>query len=742
MRYCNVIVDISAEALDRNFSYSIPDGMELKLGQRVLVPFGPRKLEGYVLGFPESVKMDESKIKAVIRPLEDYAAILPEMIDLAQWMKEKYHCTLSEALRQMIPAQRRGERVKEKTIRMAKLLIADDQIDSAIESLKRAPRQQEIIGWLRDGDMPTAEIGQSAALNQLAKKGIIELYDEETMRRPYKAIDERRMIDPVLMDAQTFAVDAICNALQQGGGRFLLHGVTGSGKTEVYIGAIRRALQLGRTAIVLVPEIALTPQMVDWFRARFGGDAAVLHSRLSAGERYDEWRRIRMGQARVAIGARSCIFAPMQNLGLVIIDEEHEHTYKSDRRPCYDAREVAQFRAQQSQAVMILGSATPSIASYMKAMPGVRPENKLTLLSLPERVMGRSLPEVEIVDMRRELAMGNKSMFSAALQRDLVDCFRQGHQAMLFINRRGHSTFVSCRACGYVERCDQCDVTLTFHQHEGLLRCHYCDQVKRPPTICPACGSPFIKYFGAGTQKIEEEVKKLFPDEKVLRMDMDTTRGKDMHEQILSAFRRGEASVLIGTQMIAKGLDFPNVTLVGVIAADMTLNLPDYRSAERTFQLVTQVAGRAGRADAPGKVVVQTYDPDHFAIDLAAKQDYRAFFQREAHNRKRGLYPPYAVIARLLVTGDDEPDVKDEADRLEAELSEFLKNEDLERDVIQMRALEAPLKKLRGETRFMVFIKLYAKSDVDKVLNFMEQQARQGSQIAKIELEINPTNML
>ncbi len=747
MRYCDVIVDISAEALDRLFSYVIPDGLTLAVGQRVLVPFGPRKLEGYVLGFRDHVDMDPAKVRAVIRTLEPYPAILPELIELAKWMKDKYHTTLSEALRQMIPAQRRGERVKEKTVRVASLTVTGDALNEAIATCSRSTRQKSVLELLKYGPIEVPRLGElvpgvSAVLSALTTKGFVDVHAEETLRTPYQAIDTRRIVDPVLTDAQQAAVDAIGAALDGGGGRFLLHGVTGSGKTEVYIGAIRHALDQGKTAIVLVPEIALTPQMVDWFRARFGGDAAVLHSRLSPGERYDEWRRIRLGDARVAIGARSCVFAPMQNLGIIIVDEEHEHTYKSDRRPCYDAREIAQFRAEQSRGVMILGSATPSIQTYMKTTAGVKPENKLSLLELNERVLGRRLPDVEIVDMRQELLRGNKSMFSASLQAELRRCLDEGHQAMLFLNRRGHSTFVSCRACGYVERCENCDVALTFHQHEGLLRCHYCDAVRVPPQKCPQCGSAFIKYFGAGTQKVEEEVHRLFPDAAVLRMDMDTTRGKDKHEEILSAFRRGEAQILIGTQMIAKGLDFPNVTLVGVVAADMTLNLPDYRSVERTFQLVTQVAGRAGRADAPGRVVVQTYDPDHFAIQLAAKQDYRAFYHQEAKNRRRGLYPPYTVIARLLVTADAEPDASREAARLEKALSGYLESENLMADVVQVRALEAPLKRIKGESRHMVFIKMYAKGAVDRVMDYMEQLARAGSEVARIELEINPTNML
>ena len=437
-----------------------------------------------------------------------------------------------------------------------------------------------------------------------------------------------RTPDPTLMPGQKRAVEELTDALEHGGGRFLLNGVTGSGKTEVYIRVIRRALELGKTAIVLVPEIALTPQMVSWLHARFGADAAVLHSRLSAGERYDEWRRIRFGEARVVIGARSAVFAPLENIGVIVVDEEHEHTYQSDKRPRYDAREIAWRRAEKHCGVLLLGSATPSISSYMRAMPGVRRENALTLIELRERVMGRPLPEVELVDMRGEFEKGNHSIFSAKLSAALRECLDAGKQAVLFINRRGHSTFVSCRACGYVVKCDQCDVSRTYHQAENVLRCHYCGREIPPPKTCPQCGSRYIKYFGAGTQKVLEEVARLFPDARTVRVDVDTTREKDAHEKLLERFRSGDANVMIGTQMIAKGLDFPHVTLVGVVAADMTLNLPDYRSVERTFQLITQVAGRAGRAEDPGRVIVQTYEPDHYGIQLAARQDYRAFYHR------------------------------------------------------------------------------------------------------------------
>ena len=499
---------------------------------------------------------------------------------------------------------------------------------------------------------------------------------------------------------------------------------------------------MGKAAIVLVPEIALTPQMVRWFHARFGADAAVLHSGLSKGERFDEWRRIRSGEARVVIGARSAIFAPAKDIGVIVVDEEHEHTYQSDKRPRYDAREVAAERAQASGAVLILGSATPSVATYMRAMPGVRSENRLTLVELTGRVMDRPLPEVEIVDMRGELEKGNHSIFSAPLQSALRRCLDEEHQAMLFINRRGYSTFVSCRACGKAVKCPNCDVTLTYHQTEDLLKCHYCGEVMRPPKTCPSCGSKYIKYFGSGTQKVEEAVRALYPDARVGRLDLDTTVRKDAHEKILEAFRAGETNVLVGTQMITKGLDFPNVTLVGVVAADMSLNLPDYRSTERTFQLITQVAGRAGRADAPGKVIVQTYDPDHYAIRLAASQDYRAFYNRESRYRRMGLYPPFTVIARIVFTAKAMNDAVQAAQEVEGKLDRFIDEIGERKNVVQMRAVEAPIGLLRGEARHQVFLKMYFKGDVRRVTERMRELAEEPRALVRAELEVNPVNLI
>ena len=740
MRYAEVIVDLSAEAVDRRFTYAVPEGLSLVPGMLVTVPFGPRTLDGFVVRLTDACALPPEKVKPVIKAVRPEPVVLSELMALADWMHDRYLCNLVDALRLMIPSELRGGRVREKTRRVAHLELDGAGIDEFIAKNPRAKKQIGIVERLRAGDVETAVL-DSAALKALEKKGAVSIYLSEQRRTPAALSDDAHTPDPVLMPGQARAVEALTDALSTGG-RFLLHGVTGSGKTEVYIRLIRQALQMGRTAIVLVPEIALTPQMVSWLHGRFGADAAVLHSALSAGERFDEWRRIRSGAARVVIGARSAIFAPLQNIGCIIVDEEHESSYQSDHRPRYDAREIAWHRAEAHRAVLVLGSATPAIATYMRTERGVRPENRLKLIELRQRVKDRPLPEVELVDMRGEFDKGNRSIFSARLAQELQVCLDGGYQAMLFINRRGHSTFVSCRKCGYVVKCGQCDVSMTYHQSEEQLRCHYCGSTMPPPRTCPQCGSAYIKYFGAGTQKVEAEVARLFPQARVARMDIDTTQRKDAHQRILDAFRRGDTYVLVGTQMIAKGLDFPNVTLVGVVAADMTLNLPDFRSVERTFQLITQVAGRAGRADDPGRVVVQTYDPDHYGIRCAAAQDYRAFYTRESANRRLALYPPFTVIARVVFSGKDEELVKRTALAAEATLNEYADRHGVRDDVVQLRAAEAPIGLLRGEHRWQLFVKLYFRADVEAVASRMRQIADDAPEGVRGELEVDPVNMI
>lgn len=744
MQYAEVIVFLSAGDVDKTFTYGIPEGMTVSPGDMVLVPFGKRTLEGFVIKVKDEAGYDEKKIRPISKKRDESHSIYPEMIELAFWMQKKYNCYFADAFRLMIPSEMRDQRVKEKTIRIAALLM---EAEAAKALLKRAPKQIEVVEALKTGAKPTVYLseiipGAGAAIASLQEKGIIEITEDRVHRAPSVDDNGRAHEDPPLMPGQQAASDELVHALDHGGGRFLLHGVTGSGKTEVYIRLIREIFKRGKGAIVLVPEIALTPQMVGWFHARFGKSAAVIHSRLSQGERYDEWERIRSGEARVVIGARSAVFAPVKNLGAIIIDEEHEGAYLSEKRPRYDAREVAWQRALMAKAVLLLGSATPSIQTYMRVMPGVKPENKLTLLELNRRVMGRQLPECEIVDMRREFELGNKGIFSGKLVSEMKKCLASGKQAMLFINRRGHSTFVSCRACGHVEKCGECDVSMTYHQSDGNMHCHYCGKSLRPPVKCPNCGSKFIKFFGAGTQKVEEEAKTLFPGVSVGRMDVDTTQGKDGHARILDAFRKGETQILVGTQMIAKGLDFPNVTLVGVIAADTTLNLPDYRSAERTFQLLTQVAGRAGRSDSPGTVVIQTYTPDHYALECAVKQDYRAFYHTEAAYRKHALYPPYTVISRLVISSKDVKAPEEAAIKIQDKINIALTNNDWHSDVLAVQAAPAPIKMLRGEYRWQVYVKMLARGRVNEITAMMDQIAESGMDKVRIELEVNPASMI
>ena len=739
--YAQVIVDIASESVDRVFTYRVPEGMNIVRGMRVSVPFGPRSAEGYVLGLSDTAQLDESRIKAIRQPLEDYPALLPPLIDLAQEIARDTHCPLAEALRLMLPAQMRGGRVKIKTETAARLLIAGDDLQAALTGCKNARKRRLLLEMLSDGQPhAVAELRQlvkdaRTGLNDLCQRGYAELIEHEILRSPYPDTLTPTP-DPALTDEQQEALSELLPAVDCGQGAFLLHGVTGSGKSEVFIRAVRRCLQRGRGAIVLVPEIVLTPQMVTWFRARFGDVAAVLHSRLSAGERFDEWRRIRLGRARVVIGARSAVFAPVERLGLIVVDEEHEQSYQSEHFPQYDAREIAISRCKREGAALVLASATPSILTFARMERGDD-----TLLEMPHRVHNRPLPEVTLADMRKELRLGNKGIFSQALMQRMDDCIRAGRQMMLFINRRGYAQFVNCRACGEAIRCSQCDVTMTYHETDHRLHCHWCGASIPMPDKCPSCGSLYIRACGIGTQRVEMEVKKRYPSVGVIRMDVDTTATKDAHAQLLSRFRAREAQVLIGTQMIAKGLDFPEVTLVGAVLADTSLNMPDYRAPERTFQLLTQVAGRAGRADLPGQVVIQTYMPEHYAIRAAAAQDYRAFYRMEFDRRKRDLYPPFTMMARLLCTAENAEIAQAVSCELLDKLNDFLqKNPVLRRRILFMRQDDAPLKYLRGRHRAQVLIKLLEHPDSRAALEYMQELTQQGWP-CDVLLEINPASM-
>ena len=737
--YAQIIVDINNVEVDKVFTYEVLEGMEVCAGVRVYVPFGPRIITGMVIGVSDRTDVTTHKIKPIISRIDDEPVLIPELMELAVFLRERYRTTMAAALRAILPAQVRSGKVKPLTRLAAKLSM---DAETANKKCSRSQKQRDMIELLQaypDG-VRISEMdadGALAVVRALEKKGIAEVFPMEVRRIPYENL-EKELDTYTLSEGQRNAVDSITASLDGEMQSFLLHGVTGSGKTEVYLHAVRETLLRGKGAIILVPEISLTPQMVSWFRVRFGDNAAVLHSGLSQGEKFDEWRRIREGEARVVIGARSAVFAPVESLGLIIIDEEHEQTYKSETHPCYDAREVARERCRLQRATLVLGSATPAIDTYARTLRGYN-----TLLEMRQRVAGRPLPEVEIVDMRKELIDGNKSMFSRSLQHAIEETLLAGQQVVLFHNRRGHSSFVKCRACGVSIHCPHCDVTMTYHSYTEQLRCHYCGTVMSPPKTCPACDSPYIRKFGVGTQQVEEKLKELFPNVTTVRMDNDTTQSKDAMVDLLSRFRKGEAQVLIGTQMIAKGHDFPNVTLVGVIAADLSLNMPDYRSEERTFQLLTQVEGRAGRGVHPGRVLVQSYEPDHYAVTMAATQDYRAFYDAEITRRRRRLYPPYTIMMRVLFTGKEESDVRAASELLEMELNGWFNESKTRRNMmIQVKAQEAPLGRIRDEYRHQVFIKLYAKGSED-ALDHITQAVKEIKQKGvRIDIEPDPVSFM
>ena len=738
--YAEIIVDIASEQVDRVFTYLAPDTLDIQPGMRVRVPFGPHEKEGFVIRLKERADYDEAKIKPILAALEPYPALLPELMELAWEIRAKCHCPLCEALRLMLPAEMRGGRVKVKTEEYVRLLIPPDRIEEAIASQKRAKSRQLLIRLLSDGQAhPVEELRPMfrdvrSPITYLAEREMLEIINRETLRSPYYGRVDAPP-DPELTNEQQEALSELIPALSHPGKPFLLQGVTGSGKTEVYIRLVRETLRQGKGAIILVPEIVLTPQMINWFRSRFGDTMAVLHSRLSAGERFDEWRRIRMGDARIVIGARSAVFAPVERLGVIIVDEEHEQTYLSDRFPQYDAREIAVSRGKREKAAVLLASATPSIYSYAMTRRG-----DYTLIEMPHRVLNRPMPIVHLVDMRQELRMGNHGMFSGLLQQKLEECIAGDHQAMLFINRRGYASSVNCRKCGETIKCSRCDVSMTYHSVDQTLRCHYCGEIRPMPKLCPACQSPYIKPMGIGTQKVEEELNRRFPGAGVIRMDVDTTAEKNAHFKLVDRFRAGQAKILLGTQMIAKGLDFPQVTLVGAVMADLTLNFPDYRAAERTYQLLVQVAGRAGRGEQPGEVVIQTYQPDHYAIQSAAKQDYRAYFNQEFARRKNDLYPPFTMMARFLCENRDMAVALATAESIKNRILQEFSSSPLFRRIFFIRADEAPITRIQDKARAQVLLKLLNHPDTDRLLQRFQEMAGEEYP-GKVQLEINPASM-
>lgn len=678
--YANIIVDIFNEKLDKTFQYRIPEAMKekLTLGMQVYVPFGKRNIKGYVVELTDEPEFEVAKIKEIIGIVTDSVPIESQLIALAGWMKKNYGATMNHALKTVIPIKKKSNAVEHKSVRL-KLTEIEAKSELAEFERKHQKARVRLLSALienpqMDQSMITQKLNVSGTvIRALETMGIVEVVSERSYRNPVSHLDSKGY-HLTLNEEQQSVVDVIERNLNQKIAKtYLIKGVTGSGKTEVYMELIAHMLAQGKQAIVLIPEIALTFQTVMRFYNRFGDRVSIMNSRLSPGERFDQFERAKNGDVDIMIGPRSALFTPFSKLGLIIIDEEHESSYKSETLPRYHARETAIERARMCGASVVLGSATPSVESYYKAKTG-----EYELLELKHRVAEKPLPKVEVVDLREELKAGNRSILSVRLQELMEDRLKKGQQMMLFINRRGVAGFVSCRACGHVLKCPHCDVSLSQHvtrQHpEGKMVCHYCGYEIPMPKTCPACGSRYISGFKAGTQKIEMIVKERFPQARVLRMDMDTTRNKEGYEQILSAFANQEADILIGTQMIVKGHDFPNVTLVGVLAADLSLYVSDYHAAERTFQLLTQAAGRAGRGSEPGEVVIQTYQPDHYSVQAAKEQDYEAFYEQEMEYRRMLLYPPVWNMLVILCASKWEQTAYDSAKLLVQETGTWQEN--------------------------------------------------------------------
>lgn len=793
-----VIVDVPALQVDRPFDYLIPEALleVVGSGMRVSVPFGNRKVQGFVVGLGESEP--NPKLKAIERVMDVVPVLNEELMDLGDYLAEDTLAFRVTAYQAMLPAAMRAKyekyfvirdesneelwqlfegnetldfkkaeancllpklktalqdgsieivyqvknKVTKKTVRYVVTTLSVQQLADQIEQLpKQAKAQGKLLAYLQVHPEPIqvkalkqAGIATDSTIRKVASQGIIKIEDRQVDRDPYAGRQFEDYPKPPLLPAQEEACKQIIEASQKAQAEtFLLHGVTGSGKTEVYLQSIEAALSKGKEAIVLVPEIALTPQMVVRFKARFGDQVAVLHSALSSGEKYDEWRRIERKEAKVVVGARSAVFAPFENLGIIIMDEEHESSYKQEENPRYHARDVAIWRAKRHGCPVVLGSATPSLESYARAKKGV-----YKLLELPTRVNQKELPSVDVIDMREELRQGNRTMFSTILLEKIKDRLMKKEQIVLLLNRRGYASFVMCRDCGYVSECPNCDISLTYHQATNQLKCHYCGYQEKMPDHCPNCESPHIRYFGTGTQKVEENLHKLIPEARIIRMDVDTTRTKGAHEKLLKEFKEKKADILLGTQMIAKGLDFPSITLVGVLNADTMLNLPDFRAAERTFELLTQVSGRAGRSFLTGEVVVQTYNPENYSIGYAKQHDYHGFYEHEMRIRKLGGYPPFYYLTLINVSAEDER----RAIQIIQEISTFLRSK-LSKQSIVLGPVPSTITRMNNKYRYQSIIKYKYEPTLKQYLKEITQhyQKEQAKGIV-ITIDVQPYTMM
>ncbi len=713
-----VLVDVSTDQLDRVFDY---EG-EAEVGSRVLVPFGNKTLIGFVLNVKEKSDF-KGQIKSIVKVLD--TPLTPEMTELMRYMREKFFLRYIDIIRLFIPPSLRFD----KSASLKRLFLKPTNKLNCDVKFNRAIKQAELANrLLSEGEISLTsanELYGASAINGLIEKGFAEKFDKAVLRTPFKGeISESKNLSLTLDQKNAF--DTIASK----SGSYLLNGVTGSGKTEVYQRLIEKALSCGKTAIMLVPEISLTPQVLKIMRGRFGSEVAILHSGLSDGERFDEWSRLKNGEAKIAIGARSAIFAPLTNVGIIVIDEEHDSSYISDSNPRFDTRLVAEFRARYNNCSLVLGSATPDIETYKAAEDG-----RYKLVEMPNRISGSHLPPIEIVSMANEIRNGNTGVFSYSLINALKETLDKGEKAMIFINRRGFSSFIMCRDCGYIPTCDECDVSLTYHKDVERLKCHYCGKAYVMPTRCPKCGSLNIKHGRTGTQKVKEEIEKLIPNAKVIRMDNDTTSKKGSHFEILDKFAKGEANVLVGTQMIAKGHDFADVTLVGILDADFSLYFDDYRSSERTYQLVTQVAGRAGRADKEGKVILQTFAPTNYVFRFAKNYDYKGFYAKEINSRQVTKFPPYSVIVRVLCSSDDDKLAFDTVKNIYLKIKALPKE-----NFIYLNAMRSPINKIKNKVRYQILMRLKCES-ADEMLKAIHKFVDENKGKTNCFVELNPQNL-
>jgi len=734
MKYASVIVDIASSQVDKIFDYIIPEELEVLAGTRVLVPFGARTIEGIIVIVNNETSVTTHKLKRIIRPLDSFPVITEGQFKIAEFLRENNHIGYADSFRLFLPSEMRSGKIKD--LITIDLSLSDEaaakeylsKLKSNATSLRGA-----ITELLERGVVGQVEMNKkygNGAISKLKADGLITSRERVVYRSPYKSVAVSDNSGVKLTKTQESVVNAISSIPQN----YLLHGVTGSGKTEVYMHVISNMLSSNKTAIMLVPEISLTPQVLSNFRNRFGEKVAILHSGLSAGERFDEWKRILMKEAKIVIGARSAIFAPLENLGVIIIDEEHDGSYISESHPRYNTIEIAEFMAKSNDCALVLGSATPSLESYHKAIGG-----DYVLLEMKERVNAKPLPPLKIVDMGKEIRDGNNGVFSRELLNSLERTINEGNQAMIFLNRRGYASFLMCKECGWVAKCTDCDVSLVYHRAENALKCHYCGNRYRVFDVCPQCGSESIKEGALGTQKVVEELNKLFPNVKILRMDNDTTQTKDAHVKILNEFRSGRAHILVGTQMIAKGHDFPQVTLVGIIDADVSLHQSSYKAVEKTFQLITQVAGRAGRADKSGEIILQTYAPRHYIYKMASTYDYAAFYKKEINAREVTNFPPFSIILRILISGESEENVRALTKLLYEQMQGFQQKN--MGDLVYLGVMKSPIGRIQGKFRYQILTRVKTSASgktKDFIFKILDENKLKD---ITTFVEINPSNL-